>query len=136
MFTSKPIFDKEEQKALCARLGAEYRPGDLAYRVEIEGKEAGIVTLFIDGTKGCLRQIAFYPDMEDFEVMFICGRAAMEFLDRVGAHDGYFVSPDPKNERLTKALGYKKQSDGRWYLDTTGFFEEHCKNHPEGEKQA
>ena len=133
MFTSIPIQSKDEQKALCERLGAEYHARDMAYRVCIDGVEAGIVTFFIDGKKGCLRQIVFYPDMQDFEVMFICGRAAMEFIDRVGAHDGCFLSPDPANERLTKALGYKKQSDGRWYLDTTDFFEEHCKNHPEAQ---
>ena len=131
MFTSIPIQSKDEQKALCARLGAEFHIGDMAYAVQIDGKEAGIVTFFIKGQNGYLRQIRFYPDMRDFEVMFICGRAAMEFMDRVGAYNGYFLSPDENDERLTRALGYKKGEDGSWYLNTTGFFEEHCKNHPE-----
>ena len=136
MFKSSPVQTTEERRALCARLWAEFHPGDMAYRVEIEGEEAGIVTFFINGKKGCLRQIVFYPDKQDFEVMFIAGRACMNFMDGIGANEGYFISPAEDQGRLVTALGYKKQSDGRWYLDTTGFFEEHCKNHPEGENQA
>ena len=132
MFVVSPIQDKKEQEALCLRTGAEFHAGDFAYAVVSEEKEAGIVTFYIKGKKACLRQIVFYPDMQDFEVMFIAGRSAMEFMDRVGAHEGYFLSPDPGNERLTKALGYKKQPDGSWFLDTTGFFTEHCKHHPDG----
>ena len=114
------------RKALCIRTGAEFHPGDMAYRVTIEEEEAGIITFFISGKKGCLRQICFYPHMEDFEVMFIGGRACMNFMDSVGATEGYFISPDPKNERLTTALGYKKQDDGSYYLNTEGFFIDHC----------
>lgn len=131
MFKSIPIQTFEERKALCEKVGAEFHIEDMAYRVSIEEKEVGIVTFFIKGTKGCLRQIKFYEGTEDFEVMFICGRACMNFMDLVGAHDGYFISPDPQNERLTLALGYKKQPDGSWYLNTEGFFTEHCKSHEE-----
>ncbi|MBQ9468753.1 MAG: hypothetical protein IJU52_07095 [Clostridia bacterium] len=126
MFVISPINDKEEQRALCARMGAEYHPGDMAYRVTIEGKEAGIVSFFIKGKTGNLRSIDFLPESRDFEVMFIAGRTCMEFMDRVGANEGYYLSPDPENERLTKALGYRRLPDGRWFLDTTGFFVDHC----------
>ena len=131
MFTVKPIQSTEEREALCARTGAEFHIGDMAYAVRIDETEAGIVTFFIHGQRGCLRQIVFYEDKQDFEVMFIAGRACMEFMDRIGAHEGYFISPDPANERLTKALGYKKQPDGSWFLDTTDFFIEHCKHYEE-----
>ena len=131
MFKIFPIQSTEERQELCARTGAEFHPGDMAYRVTIEEQEAGIITFFIKGKKGCLRQICFYPDMQDFEVMFIGGRACMNFMDSVGATEGYFVSPDPLNEKLTIALGYKRQPDGTYYLNTEGFFIEHCKNHAE-----
>ena len=134
MFIASPVQSKAEQEALCARLGAEFRAGDFAYRVTVGGAEAGIVTFFIKGKDAFLRQIVFYPDRQDFEAMFISGRAAMEFMDRVGAVNGYFLSPGEDQERLVTALGYRKQPDGRLYLNTAGFFEEHCKNHPEPER--
>lgn len=131
MFKSSPVQDTEQRKALCARLGAEFHPGDMAYRVEIDGEEAGIVTFFIKGKKGCLRQIVFYEDKQDFEVMFISSRACMNFMDEIGANEGYFISPAEDQQRLVTALGYKKQPDGSFYLNTDGFFIEHCKNHDE-----
>ena len=131
MFKIIPMQSTAEREALCEKTGAEFHPGDMAYRVTIEEEEAGIITFFIKGKKGCLRQICFYPHMQDFEVMFIGGRACMNFMDSVGASDGYFVNPDPHNERLTLALGYRKQEDGSYYLNTEGFFIEHCKNHDE-----
>ncbi len=127
MFKVSPIQSPEEQKALCARLGAEFHLGDMGYRITIEEEEVGIVTFFIKGKKGCIREIRFLPEKEDFEVMFIAGRACMNFLDSVGATDGYFISPAPGQERLITALGYKEQSDGSYYLNTTGFFIDHCK---------
>ena len=131
MFKSSPVQSTEERKALCERLGAEFHPGDMAYRVTIGEDEAGIVTFCIKGKKGCLRQIVFYPDKQDFDVMFIAGRACMNFMDEVGANEGYFLCPAEDQQRLVTALGYKKQPDGSLYLNTEGFFTEHCKNHPE-----
>ncbi|MBQ7847048.1 MAG: hypothetical protein IJZ37_04720 [Clostridia bacterium] len=131
MFKILPMQSIDERRALCQRTGAEFYPGDLAYQAFIDEKEAGIITFFFSGKRGCLRQICFYPDMQDFEVMFIGGRACMNFMDSVGATEGYFISPDPSNERLTLALGYKKQDDGSYYLNTEGFFIEHCKREQE-----
>ena len=131
MFKIIPMQSTAEREALCEKTGAEFHPGDMAYRVTIEEEEAGIITFFIKGKKGCLRQICFYPHMQDFEVMFIGGRACMNFMDSVGASEGYFISPDPQNERLTLSLGYIKQADGSYYLNTEGFFIDHCSNHSE-----
>ena len=91
MFKCFPIQSKEEQREICARLGAEFRIDDLAYRVWIDEEEAGVITFCIKGKKGCLRQICFRKEKEDFEVMFICGRACMNFMDSVGATEGYFL---------------------------------------------
>jgi hypothetical protein len=134
MFKIFPIQTIEERKELCERTGAEFHIGDMAYRATIDEVEAGIITFFISGKKGCLRQICFYPHMQDFEVMFIGGRACMNFMDQIGATEGYFISPDPSNERLTAALGYKKQDDGSYYLNTEGFFIEHCSHHSEEDR--
>ncbi len=131
MFKVFPIQTTSERQALCVRLGAEFHPGDMAYRVTIEEEEAGIVTFFIQGKNACLRQLIFYPDKQDFEVMFIAGRVCMNFMDSVGATEGYFLCPAPDQERLATALGYKKLENGSYYLNTEGFFIEHCKNHEE-----
>ena len=128
MFKVFPVQTTVERQALCKRLGAEFHPDDMAYRVTIEEEEAGVITFFIKGKKGCIRELKFYPDKEDFEVMFIAGRACMNFLDSVVATDGCFISPAQGQERLITALGYKKQPDCSYYLDTTGFFVEHCKH--------
>ena len=55
----------------------------------------------------------------------------MNFMDSVGATEGYFLSPAEDQERLVQALGYRKQPDGSYYLNTEGFFIEHCKKHAE-----
>ncbi len=128
MFKVFPIQTVEERRELCERLGAEFHIGDMAYRVTIEEQEAGIVTFFIDGKRGCLRQLLFYPDKQDFEVMFIAGRVCMNFMDSVGATEGYFISPQKDQQRLALALGYTKREDGKYFLNTEGFFIEHCKN--------
>ena len=69
-----------------------------------------MITFCIKGKKGCLRPPRFRKEKEDFEVMFICGRACMNFMDSVGATEGYFLSPAEDQERLVQALGYRKQT--------------------------
>ena len=51
MFKCFPIQSKEEQREICARLGAEFRIDDLAYRVWIDEEEAGVITFCIKGKK-------------------------------------------------------------------------------------
>ncbi|MCQ2435982.1 MAG: hypothetical protein MJ101_03655 [Clostridia bacterium] len=124
MLIIKPIQEKERQSALCALCGVTYDANSFAYYAEVDGADVGVCQFRISGTDCVITDIAAAPGTDDFEALFIMGRAVMDFCDRVGAHDAYICRNE---DRLTKALGFKNKN-GRLYMDMRGFFESPCKH--------
>ncbi len=122
-----PIQSKEEQEALCARAGLPYRVEALAYVASVEDVVCGVCQFNMDENGGRILdfgEIGAY----DFEPMFVMGRAALNFIDLCGVHRAYFDA-NYENETLIKAIGFSRNSDGRWEMDLTDFFKEPCKHH-------
>ena len=59
-----------------------------------------------------------------------------EFLDRMyknvkmGAESIVTLMPKVKDEGLLRAIGFTKNTDGRFEVNLEGFFTEPCKHHP------
>lgn len=127
MFEILPIQSKEEQKALCELCQIPFRPEMLAYRAVNEGEFCGICQFTMDAQGGSLTDFAWIPEKYDFETLFIMGRAALNFIDLCGVHQAFFDA-ECKNETLVKAIGFSRNSEGRWAVDLTDFFTGTCKN--------
>ena len=124
-----PIQTKEEQKELCARCGVPFRADLLAYRATVDGQFYGISQFTMDADGGRIADFAWLADKPyDFESLLILGRATLNFIDLCGVHKAFFDAECP-NETLIKAIGFTKNQAGRWEIDLTDFFIDHCKGH-------
>lgn len=123
------IQTKEAQKALSDACHIPFVATDMAYAIEVDGKNIGIVPFFIKDGKGYIRCVKLMEGVSDFEAQFIGGRGCMNFIDLCGAHDCYLLDAgEDDKHRLAIALGFKPDRDGNWYMDMRGFFEEPCKH--------
>lgn len=122
-----PIQDKEEQAKLCALCNIPYRAEMLAYKALVEEELRGICQFTMNAQGGKIVDFAHAPDAYEFEPMFVMGRAALNFIDLCGIHRAYFDA-EYDNEILIKAIGFSKNSDGRYEVDLTDFFNEPCQH--------
>lgn len=121
-----PIQTKEEQEALCARCGIPFRTEMLAYQALVDGKLSGICQFTMDAQGGRLVDLA-PAEKNEFEPLFVMGRAALNFIDLCGVHRAFFDAKC-ENETLIKAIGFSKNEAGRWEMDLTNFFQDPCKH--------
>ena len=121
------IQDKNHQKLLSEACGISYIPTDMAYAIQVDGLDIGIIPFYIKGHEGFIRTVKLKPEIDDFKAKFIGGRGCMNFLDLCGAHDCYLLDAED-DRRLCIALGFKKNDKGNWYMDLRGFFEDPCKH--------
>ena len=122
-----PIQNKQEQEALCARCEIPFRVELLAYKALVDGELRGICQFTMDAEGGRIVDFAPVPNGYEFEPMFVMGRAALNFIDLCGVHRAFFDAACD-NETLIKAIGFSKNSDGRYEVDLTDFFTEPCQH--------
>ena len=132
MLIIKPIEDKNEQKEITLRCGIEFKPELFAYKAHNDGELLGCAQFDINENGAvidAMRQVVGTPD--DFEGMFILGRAVLNFLDLCGVVNAYFPAPANESEvRLFKAIGFK-EIDGVLTVTLTGMFDAKCDGHCE-----
>ena len=123
-----PIQTKAEQESICKQCNVEFKPDLLAYVATVDGELRGVSQFKLTSDGGLVFDIAQIPDVYDFEAMFVLGRATLNFIDLCGVHFAIYKGPieDEEKERLIKAIGFKKDSDGNFSIDLTGFFTDHC----------
>ena len=122
-----PIQDKKDQEALCARCKIPYRVEMLAYQALVDGELRGICQFTMNADGGRIVDFAHVPEMYEFEPMFVMGRAALNFIDLCGVHRAFFDA-EYDNETLIRAIGFTKNSAGRYEMDLTDFFKEPCQH--------
>lgn len=129
MFKITPINDKSLQKKYATDCGAIYREDFFAYSmVDVESGELMAIAQFeIDGNYGYISDIKPKDGLNDFEAMFILGRATMNFIDVCGAHTCR-ASLDAGEEGLIKAIGFKRR-ENEYFVDMTGLFDGKCDGH-------
>ena len=122
-----PIQDKQEQEALCARCGVLFQPQLLAYKALVDGELKGVCQFTLSSDGGKIVDFASVPDGYEFEPMFVMGRATLNFIDLCGVHTAFFDA-ECDNETLIKAIGFSKNTEGRFEIDLTDFFNEPCQH--------
>ena len=131
MFKISPIQSIEEQIS-CARMcNTEYKEGAFAYsmRDNETGELMGFSQFEITENGGYLHDLRPADGYDDYEAMFILGRATMNFIDLCGAHT-LSATHDSGDNTLLKAIGLKPTDNGNYFCDMTGFFDgSHCSGH-------
>ncbi|MBO7359561.1 MAG: hypothetical protein J6V48_00390 [Clostridia bacterium] len=122
-----PIQTKAEQERLCSLTGSEYIPDALAYAAYGDGELAGTCQFRLAPDGGHILSMDRVPGHEDFQPMFVMGRAALNFIDLCGGKTAFFDCPVTDDNRLAVgAVGFRKRDDGRYAVDLEGFFDHPC----------
>ncbi len=128
MLKALPIQSKEEQEMICNLCGAEYDADLMAYEITIDEKIAGICQFTINSRGGSLRCLKAAPNSDDFQAMFVLGRATLNFIDLCGIKSAYYDGTDAdKIDALLKAIGFKK-AGAEYRVDLENFFVHPCQH--------
>ena len=127
MFKISPIQDENEKKLYLTKCGALPIDGYFAYKMidEDSGEIMGISQFEICKDYGYISDLKEALGRDDFEAMFILGRATMNFIDLCGPHKCR-ASATAGNERLIKAIGFTLMEDGEYFADMSDMFSGHC----------
>ena len=131
MFKITPIQNQKEQIEVAEQCGTTLKEGAFAYamRDAESGDLMGFSQFEIGSKGGILLDLRPAGEIDDYEAMFILGRATMNFIDLCGSHTLY-ASADASDITLLRAIGLKPTEDGAFYCDMTGFFDgSHCSGH-------
>ena len=126
MFEVYPVQDKEEQKRLCEKCSVTYDVDKLAYKGIVNGEFVGILQFGIKNKSGYIYDAENVNGTDDPEILFVMGRAALNFMDLCGITDNYFVARAEGREALVQRIGFRNFDD-KWYMNAEGFFTEPCK---------
>lgn len=128
MLEIRPIEDKEEQKNICEKCGMEFNEALFAYKAYDAGELLACCQFDILGADSVIygmEQVTGTAD--DYESMFIMGRAVMNFLDLCSVQRAEFRVTDAHSEKMAKLLGFRN-IDGKYVITLTGLFNEPCKH--------
>ena len=125
MFKVIPIQDKQMQEQYCRMCGVEFLPEDFCYSVWDEGIFSGVCQFNIYADHGEIHTLISLPEVDAYQAMFTAGRAALNFIDLCDVHLAYFTG-EVQDEGMIKAIGFRKNAQGAWEMDLTGFFTKPC----------
>ena len=123
-----PIQSKAEQEDICKKCNVTFNPDLLAYGATVNDVLMGVSQFKLTDKGGIVYDLAPANDTFDFEALFVLGRGTLNFIDLCGVHNAFFVGniPDEQTERLIKAVGFKKDENGKFFVNLEGFFTDHC----------
>lgn len=125
MLECKPIEDKDEQEKDCSICTIEFIPNAMAYSAYDSGVFLGMAQFSLAPDGGHIINVASAAGTDDAEARFVLGRAVMNFVDLCGEKN---IWCDDADDSIGKMLGFKKNPDGRYFMDMTGFFDAPCKH--------
>lgn len=129
MLEIKPIEEKTEQERLCNSCGIRYDETMFAYRAYNDGALLGVAQFDIGGSTAridAMRQVL--GSEEDWEGMFILGRAVLNFLDLCGVTEAVYDPKDAYERRIAKMIGFRGDK-GLLHATLTGMFDGKCEGH-------
>lgn len=121
MLEIKPIQTKEEQAAACAKCNIAYDAECMAYACYVDEEFLGMAQFDMRADEGYLKNITLLPDREDFEALFLMGRAVLNFIDLCGVHRAA-AADDASTPRVLTAVGFTRAEDGVLRADMTNMF--------------
>ena len=127
MFKISPIQTKNEQIRVAEACNTVYRNDYLAYSMTDADTDEimGFSQFDVTGDIGYLSDLREADGRDDYEAMFILGKATLSFLDECEMK----IVKAPINagsERLLKALGFTVGGDGEYFVDISNMFKGHC----------
>ncbi len=124
-----PIQTKSEQEAICSKCNVKFETDLLAYSATLDDRLAGICQFTMNENGGSIRYLALAEGCENEEVLFVLGRATLNFIDLTGVHKAYFDGEvNEANEMLIRRIGFCRREDGRFFVDLTNFFVSPCQH--------
>lgn len=123
-----PIQTKAEQESICQKCNIKFNPDLLAYVATVDGELRGASQFKLSAEGGLIFDISPADGTNDFESLFVLGRATLNFIDLCGVHFAIYKGEieNEEKERLLRAIGFKKNDLGVYDVDLTGFFTDHC----------
>lgn len=123
-----PIQTKAEQESICKKCNIKFNPDLLAYVATVDGELRGASQFKLSSEGGLVFDISPADGTNDFESLFVLGRATLNFIDLCGIHYAIYKGEieNEEKERLLRAIGFKKNSLDVYDVDLTGFFTDHC----------
>ena len=130
MFKISPIQDTTTQEEYAKACGAEFCPGFFAYSMidQETGELMGFSQFEIGEKGGFIKHLKPRIGYEDFEAMFILGRATMNFIDLCGKHTCY-AAVDAGDATLLSSIGFRTKEGELLFCNMEGFFDGHCSGH-------
>jgi hypothetical protein len=121
MLEIKPIQSKEEQEAACVRCGVPYQADMMAYSAKDDGKFIGVAQFTMIEGAGYINNITLTEGTDDFEALFLLGRAMLNFIDLCGIHQAY-CAEDAAEGRILTAIGFRRDAENKLHADMTHMF--------------
>ena len=109
MLEVKPIQTKQEQKEICELCKVEFDPDCLAYSAKEGERLLGVAQFRIFGKRAVIYDIANAAETDDFEVLVVLCKAALNFLYLCKVGEAIVRT---ENKRLAKTLKLAQGSDG------------------------
>ena len=129
MLVIKPITDKNEQLDICLKCGMQFDGNLFAYKAHNDGELLGCAQFDIltDHARiDSMRQVT--GSTEDFEGMFILGRAVLNFLDLCGVRTAVYYPQEGFESRVARSIGFKEEN-GVLTAHLEGMFDAKCEGH-------
>ena len=128
-----PIQSKADQQEICNLCGIPFQTDDMAYKAMIDGQLMGICQFTMNADGGHIHNLSLVQNKEILpkdraETLFVMGRATLNFIDLCGVHSAFFEDQTFTDEPMIKAIGFKKQENGAWWVDLTDFFLHPCQH--------
>ena len=129
MFKISPIQDVNIQRRYAVECDRKYIDDFFAYSMTDaeSGELMGFSQFEIKDGYAYLSDLVPKIGLDDFEAMFILGRATMNFIDTCGIRT-IKASTDTGDNTLLRAIGFKEEN-GIFVADTTGMFDGNCGGH-------
>lgn len=137
MFKIFPIQDEETKKIYAEACGTKAIEGVFAYGMA--DAESGAIMGFsqfdFEGDEhATLFDLREKCGQNDFEAIFILGRATLEFCERCGSV--YCLAKESAaDETLLRAIGLRTQTEDGLLGKIEGMFDGHCEGHGEEESK-
>ena len=132
MLIIKPITDKNEQKEICIRCGIEYKGDLFAYKAYEDEELLGCAQFDILSAHAVIDSMRQATGTkEDFEGMFILGRAVLNFIDLCGVKTAVYSPEEGFETRIARCIGFKEEN-GVLTAHLEGMFDGKCEGHCEG----
>lgn len=121
------IQSKKEQEEICRLCDVPYQPDLLAYGASVDDRLVGVCQFILRDGKGILYHLAPKKGADDFEALFVLGRATLNFIDLCGVKQAVCLDSgiDPS---LARSIGFSRREDGTLFVDLNGFFDHPCQH--------